>query len=120
MITLYNNLPTLDLHGENSEYAKIMINEFIADNYKLKNEIVVIIHGIGTGIIKKTTQATLKRNKKVDIYKIDNFNEGQTIVYIKKVWNNKMAIYKRISNITQHTFDKLRIMWYNMDTLMVK
>ena len=38
MITLYNNLPTLDLHGENSEYAKIMINEFIADNYKLKNE----------------------------------------------------------------------------------
>ena len=84
MITLYSNLPTLDLHGENSDYSRIKINEFIEDNYKLKNEIVLIIHGIGTGIIKKTTHQTLKKNKKVEKFKIDNFNEGQTIVYIKR------------------------------------
>ncbi len=84
MIALYSNLPTLDLHGENSDYARIKINEFIEDNYKLNNEKVIIIHGIGTGIIRNTTQKTLKNNSKVEDYKIDNFNEGQTIVSIKR------------------------------------
>jgi len=83
MITLYNNLPTLDLHGIDRDYARILINEFIDDNYKINNKMVLIIHGIGTGIIRKTTQKTLKENKKVEDYKIDNFNAGQTIVYIK-------------------------------------
>ena len=84
MITLYNNLPTLDLHGTDRDYARILINEFIKDNYKIKNDMVIIVHGIGTGIIRKITQNTLKRNNKVESYKIDNFNAGQTIVYIKK------------------------------------
>ena len=84
MITLYNNLPTLDLHGTDRDYARILINDFIEDNYKIKNDMVIIVHGIGTGIIRKITQNTLKRNSKVESYKIDNFNAGQTIVYIKK------------------------------------
>jgi len=84
MITLYNNLPTLDLHGTDRDYARILINDFIEDNYKIKNDMVIIVHGIGTGIIRKITQNTLKRNNKVESYKIDNFNTGQTIVYIKK------------------------------------
>lgn len=83
MITLYNNLPTLDLHGADRDYARILINDFIEDNYKMKNHIVIIVHGIGTGIIRKITQSTLKNNSKVENYKIDNFNAGQTIVYIK-------------------------------------
>ncbi len=84
MITLYNNLPTLDLHGIDREYARILINEFIEDNYKINNKMIIIVHGIGTGILRNTTQNTLKNNKKVDKYKIDNFNGGQTIVYLKK------------------------------------
>lgn len=84
MITLYNNLPTLDLHGTDRDYARILINDFILDNYKLKNEKVIIIHGIGTGIIRKTTMETLKRNKYVASYKLDNFNSGSTIVELKK------------------------------------
>lgn len=83
MMTLYSNLPTLDLHGIDREYAKILINDFIYDNYKIKNKKVIIIHGNGQGIIKKTTQVTLKTNKYVEEYKIDNFNTGQTIVKIK-------------------------------------
>lgn len=81
---LYDNLPTLDLHGTDSDYARILINEFIEDNYKMKNNMVIIVHGIGSGIIRKITQKTLKNNNKVEEYKIDNFNAGQTIVYIKK------------------------------------
>ena len=87
MITLYSNCPTLDLHGETSDYARVAINNFIEDQYKLKKETVIIIHGVGTGTIKKVTQETLKKNKHVEEYKIDNFNEGQTIVRLRKrVW----------------------------------
>ena len=80
MILLYSNLPTLDLHGYDRDYARIKINEFINDNYKKKKKKVIIIHGNGTGIIKKTTQQTLRKNKYVKSYKIDNFNDGQTVV----------------------------------------
>ena len=83
MITLFSNCPTLDLHGESSDYARFAINDFINDNYKLKNEYVVIIHGKGSGILKKATQEVLRENKLVEEYKIDNFNDGQTIVKIR-------------------------------------
>lgn len=84
MIQLYSNLPTLDLHGLDRDYARILINDFIKDNYKIKNKQVIIIHGNGTGIIKKTTQEVLKVNKLVEEFHIDNFNDGMTIVSIRK------------------------------------
>ena len=62
MMTLYSNLPSLDLHGLDRDYARILINDFILDNYKLKNRKVIIVHGIGTGIIRKTTMETLKKH----------------------------------------------------------
>lgn len=83
MINLYKNLPTLDLHGETRDIAKVLINEFIEDNYKMKNTKVIIIHGVGTKTLLKETQNTLKNNKYVLEYKIDNFNAGQTIVTLK-------------------------------------
>ena len=84
MINLYKNLPTLDLHGVDRDYARILINEFIEDSYNLKEERVIIIHGIGTGILKQETARTLKINKKVESYNLNNFNIGETIVNIKK------------------------------------
>ena len=84
---LYNNLPSLDLHGLDREITAILVNEFISDNYKLGNGKVVIIHGKGTGILKKTVHETLKKNKNVLKYYIDFFNDGTTIVEIKiKSW----------------------------------
>ena len=84
MLDIYHNLPHLDLHGYDREYARIAINDFINDNYKMKNYKVIIVHGIGSGILKRTTQLTLKSNRYVEEYKIDNFNDGQTIIKIKK------------------------------------
>ena len=84
MMSLYDHLPTLDLHGIDRDYARILINDFIADHYKIKTEQVVIVHGNGTGIIKKVTQETLRKNKYVDDCKIKNFNGGMTVVKIKK------------------------------------
>lgn len=84
MMNLYSNLPTLDLHGIDRDYARILINDFVRDNFNIKNEKIIIIHGNGTGIIKKTTQDTLHKNKLVETYKIDNFNAGMTVVTLKK------------------------------------
>ena len=80
---MYNSLPSLDLHGLDREITTILVNEFIFDNYKLGNERVIIIHGKGTGILKKTVHETLKKNKNVLKYYIDFFNDGTTIVEIK-------------------------------------
>lgn len=84
MMSLYDHLPTLDLHGIDRDYARILINDFIRDHYKIRTEQVVIVHGNGTGIIKKVTQETLRKNKYVDEYKINNFNAGMTVVKLKK------------------------------------
>lgn len=83
MINLYKNLNTLDLHGETVEISKVLIKDFIYDNYQMKQKKVLIIHGVGTKKLLKTTQEVLSKNKYVENYKIDNFNLGQTIVSLK-------------------------------------
>lgn len=81
-VIFIDNLPTLDLHGYDRAGAAVLINDFINDNIKLKNEIFLIIHGIGSGILKNATHETLKKNKKVLEYKINSFNSGCTMVKI--------------------------------------
>ena len=84
MIQLYKYLPTIDLHGYDRDYAKILINDFIEEQYKLRQEKIIIIHGNGSGILKKMTQELLRKNKRVESFKIDNFNTGMTVVSLKK------------------------------------
>ena len=79
-----NNLPTLDLHGEYSFSAEVLVKEFITDNIALHNKKVYIVHGIGKGIIKKTVHKVLKEDKRIKGYYIDFFNPGCTIVEIKE------------------------------------
>lgn len=82
-VIFIDNLPSIDLHGFDTMYANLKINEFIKDNIILKNEIVLIIHGIGTGKIKEQTHKTLKNNKNVLDYKLLYNNVGITIVKLK-------------------------------------
>ena len=81
-IIFIDNLPSLDLHGFDRETARVAINDFINDNIKLKNKFIVIIHGIGSGILKDTTHLTLKKNKNVLEFKICMFNIVCKIVNI--------------------------------------
>lgn len=74
----------LDLHGETREIARILIEEFIRDSIKMGEEKVKIIHGIGTGVLKKEVQKVLRNNKNVEKSYIDFFNIGQTIVVLRK------------------------------------
>ena len=80
----YENRPSLDLHGLDREITRILVNEFISDHYKMGNEKVIIIHGKGTGILRKTVHEVLKNNTYVEKYYLDFFNYGSTIVTIKK------------------------------------
>jgi dsDNA-specific endonuclease/ATPase MutS2 len=76
----YNNLPTLDLHGEIVDISVVRIKDFIKDNVKLKKRFIAIVHGISGGKIKRACEDTLKRNKKVIDYGICYRNQGCTIV----------------------------------------
>ena len=74
--------PRIDLHGYDRESARVAVNEFIEDSRKLKQEIIVIVHGIGSGILRKTTHETLQKNKQVIEFKTYYYNQGCTIVKI--------------------------------------
>ena len=77
-----NNLPTLVLHGETRDSSRVLIKEFINDNYTLKNPKIVIVHGVGKGIIKDEVLKCLKHNKLVEDYHLNHYNSGCTLVYL--------------------------------------
>lgn len=79
-----SSLPTLDLHGEIRDSARVLIKEFINDNIVMKNYKILIIHGVGSGAIKDETYKILKSNKNVDSFHLNHYNAGCTLVYLKK------------------------------------
>ena len=80
---MFNNYPTLDLHGEYLDNAIILVREFISDNIVLKNEYIIVIHGIGTDTLRRGIHDYLKHEKRVVSYKRDFFNPGETIIKLK-------------------------------------
>lgn len=83
MDLLINTYPSVDLHGFDRDTARMTVNDFVSENVFLKNEMIVIVHGIGTGIVKKEVHEALRVNKNVLEYKTDNFNSGCTVVRLK-------------------------------------
>lgn len=82
-VIFIDNLPSIDLHGFDRDTARVKVLEFINDNKIMKKDIICIVHGIGSGIIKDEIHNTLKRNKDVLEYKLFYNNVGCTIVKIK-------------------------------------
>lgn len=81
-VIFIDRFPKLDLHGYDRMTASVATNDFIRDSIKMKERIVVIIHGIGNHIVRKSVHETLARNKNVVAYKIFSFNVGCTIVQL--------------------------------------
>lgn len=77
-------MPSLDLHGEQSVFVNVLVNDFVLDNYKMKKEIITIIHGKSTNILTKEVHKVLSKNKYVKKYTLNNWNLGETIVYLKR------------------------------------
>lgn len=83
MIDIFtNNLPSIDLHGEDRVNAVIKVDEFITDSIKLKHKKIVVIHGKGEWILKDAIHNYLKIDKRVKEYTLD-INIGQTIISLK-------------------------------------
>lgn len=77
------NLPRIDLHGFDRYSAILATKDFILENNILGNKKIIIIHGKGMGILKEEIHSYLKNDKLVLNYKIDNFNDGITIVELR-------------------------------------
>ncbi len=81
MIT--SKTPKLDLHGEIVAMVEVLVNEFVNDNKKMKNEYIIIIHGKSTNVLTEEVSRVLSRNKNVLEYHRNNWNLGETIVKLK-------------------------------------
>ena len=77
------NYPSLDLHGETSDFVPALVKDFININVAMGKEKLVIIHGRSGGVLKQTLHSYLKSDARVNKYYIYNMNDGLTIVELK-------------------------------------
>ncbi|MCH8033863.1 MAG: endonuclease MutS2 [Bacteroidetes bacterium] len=76
----------LDIRGEKPVETEFKVIKFLDDSYASGQERIEILHGKGTGALKKTVIAILKKHDKVKDYyfaPIDAGGEGITIVELK-------------------------------------
>lgn len=76
----------LDIRGRKPEEADFEILKFIDDSYMTEQQRVEILHGKGTGALKKTVRDILDKHEKVKNYyfaPIEFGGEGITIVELK-------------------------------------
>lgn len=88
--------PYIDIHAEYSEIAKVLINQFINDNLKMQEEKILILHGKGTDVLRKTTHELLKHHPAVKKYYYDGINYGLTVVELNLIDNLKGKWYNII------------------------
>ena len=79
-----NKYPKIDVHGETTETVVFVVQDLIKDNYKMKNKYIVVIHGKGSGALKRKVHEILKQDKLVANFELDAMNVGQTLIELKK------------------------------------
>ncbi|MDW7670369.1 MAG: endonuclease MutS2 [Bacillota bacterium] len=77
----------VDVRGTDLEEALFQIDKYLDDTYLSGREQITIIHGIGTGILKRGIQGMLKKHRLVKGFRDGQYGEGGagvTIVHFKK------------------------------------
>jgi len=77
------NLPHIDIHGYDRFGAIAIVKNFIDNSLRIEQKKIIIIHGKGSGILKRATHEYLKSDRRVLEYKTNNYNDGETIVVLK-------------------------------------
>ena len=76
----------LDIRGMETLEAESVLESYIDSAVMAHLETVTIIHGKGTGALRKAVHACLRRNKAVKSFRLGNFGEGEagvTVVELK-------------------------------------
>lgn len=79
----YKDYDYIDLHGYDMQMAQVATNDFIKESIILGRRNIIIIHGKGMGLVKKSVYEVLEKNKYVLKFYQDVFNDGITIVELK-------------------------------------
>ena len=79
---LYNT-PSLDIHGFDRYGGVAMIKNFIDNESKIGTKKLIVVHGKGEGILRQATHEYLKSHRRVLEYKLNIFNDGETIIILK-------------------------------------
>ena len=76
----------LDLRGMNAEEAVMELDQFLDNAVMTGINVVTVIHGKGTGVLRTAVQTFLRRNKHVRTFRLGTYGEGEsgvTIVELK-------------------------------------
>ena len=76
----------VDLRGMDSEEACYKVDKYLDEAYMANLGEVTIVHGKGTGVLRKAINDMLKRHPHVKIYRLGEYGEGGdgvTIVVLK-------------------------------------
>ena len=72
----------LDIRGLETLEAESVVETFLSAAVMGKLETVTIIHGKGTGALRKTVHDILRRNKAVKSFRLGVYGEGETGVTV--------------------------------------
>jgi len=85
-LNLSNVSTSVDLRGMDSEEAIFTVDKYLDEAYLGGLKETTIIHGKGTGVLRKTITDMLKRHGHVKTYRLGNYGEGGsgvTVVELK-------------------------------------
>ena len=77
------NTPSIDIHGYDRNGGVAMVKNYIDNQIRVGKRKVTIVHGKGEGILKQATHEYLRKDKRVENFKLNIFNDGETIVELK-------------------------------------
>jgi DNA mismatch repair protein MutS2 len=75
----------LDIRGNASDEIDMKLAKFLDDASMNSLEEVQVIHGKGTGILRKAVHDLLKKNPHVDSFRLGKYGEGETGVTVVKL-----------------------------------